>query len=234
MEKEFIIEDGKLVNFKNINNLEKVVVPEGVTMICEWVFGGKNGVKEVILPDTVTNIDGYAFALSEIERIVIPEGVTQILMATFCECYNLKEAVLPESLVHIGHCAFKKSGIRKITIPKNVKEILVDAFYDCQDLEQVIFNEGVEFVDGDAFQHCIKLKEVHLPASLKKLDPYTFAGCKDIKVTAPKGSAAEAGIKDLQYYITMELDREEDADAFGIDGSFEPEYPDYTIVKIKE
>ena len=57
--------------------------------------------RELILPESVTSIDNYAFAGSNIESIVLPDGLTHIGDYAFGKS-KLKSIDLPDGLIHIG------------------------------------------------------------------------------------------------------------------------------------
>jgi len=89
-----------------------VTVPEKVAgadvkIIRKSSFSNSVGINEIILPDTVSVIETYAFTASPIRRIVFPENVRIIPDWCFNGCNNLKEIVFPEGLVGIAPCAFQ-------------------------------------------------------------------------------------------------------------------------------
>ena len=79
-------------------NMEKIVIPNGVTEIPHYAFFGYS-CKEIAIPDSVTVIGEYAF----------------------CNTSNLKTITLPAGLNDIGENAFQESGIETINF-KGTKE----------------------------------------------------------------------------------------------------------------
>lgn len=123
-----------------------------------------HGLKEIIIPDTVTYIDDCAFfSCYELENIEIPDSVTEMGSQIFGYCTNLKSVTLPGVKVLHGSL-FNKSG-----------------------LEEVVVSEGTEILYG-SFYGCSKLKKVTLPSTLKRIDTSSFTWCNSLKkLTIPKG-----------------------------------------------
>ena len=100
-----------LHSFSYCEDLEKVVVNEGVTEISDSAFSGCSKLTSLTLPSTLKYIGEY----------------------TFSNC-GLKELTLPASVEEIGTYAFSYSeNIEKVNIGNNVK-IGYDAFLGCTNL----------------------------------------------------------------------------------------------------
>lgn len=70
-------------------------------------FYGENTLKDVSIPEGVTQIDEFAFARSSITSVIIPEGTTTIGYAAFYHCDDLKEVSIPDSVTIIDEKAFE-------------------------------------------------------------------------------------------------------------------------------
>ena len=125
--------DGVLVKYHGTE--EVVTVPDGVTRIGENAFWGNTSIQKVLLPDTVTEIEGSAFG----------------------RCFNLN-AVEGGNVTRIGAYTFYSSSIQEIDLSK-AKIIEAGAFDDCRMLEEVNL-EAVEVLGNDAFSGCRNLKTV--------------------------------------------------------------------------
>ncbi|MGN0577184.1 MAG: leucine-rich repeat protein, partial [Ruminiclostridium sp.] len=119
-------------DFDGCYNLTKIILPDGVKEIGYYAFD-KCGMKEIEIPDSVTFIDGGAFALCEnLERITLPESITSIGSQTFYCCSSLKE----------------------ITIPDSVRKIDDMAFYYCEKLKSLTLPDGVTSIGDNVFSCC--------------------------------------------------------------------------------
>ena len=140
---------GKVTLGKNINSLDysvfsggklrEVTIPEGskLNRICQYAFRGCPNLVRVgvgntdKLPDSVTDIDYYAFYESPaIQSIDLTQTkVKSIGECTFTDCTALTSVKLPSSLTSIGNSAFKGcTALEALDVPASVKFIGMDTF----------------------------------------------------------------------------------------------------------
>ena len=79
-----------------------------------------------VIPDGTKEIQGAAFASSNLTEITIPGSVTTLGNCAF-QYASIKNVHLNEGLVTIGECAFASMRTRTITIPSTVKSIQAGA-----------------------------------------------------------------------------------------------------------
>ena len=113
------------------------------------------------IPNTVTSIGSYAFGgCSYLTSITIPNSVTSIGRYGFYECSNLTSITFPSGLSIIGAGAFCScSRLESVTIPNSVTYIDWDAFAGCNSLTSITIPENVTFIGGRAF-NCKNLTSV--------------------------------------------------------------------------
>jgi hypothetical protein len=101
-------------------------------------------ITEIILPNSVNNIDEEAFAnCNDIKNITIPASVSVIGKKAFLSCLDLTSVTLGSGVKTIGESAFEDCNrIPSITIPASVTNIGDYAFYGCIDLISVTFVQG--------------------------------------------------------------------------------------------
>ena len=81
-------------------DIEKIVIPNNVTIIRYGAFDGCNGLTSVTIPDSVTSIDSYAFYYcSGLKSMTIPASVTSIGYLAFYGCNNLKSLVFKDKTI---------------------------------------------------------------------------------------------------------------------------------------
>lgn len=98
------------------------------------------------IPNSITDIDKYAFYHSQIEDIRFQKGskLEQINKLSFCKCSKLKKLILPEPLAYIGDQAFSNCfNLVKLVIPKSLNYIGVDLFENCYNLS-ILEYEGTK------------------------------------------------------------------------------------------
>ena len=186
--------DGIVVNY--IGESTDVVIPETidgkpVTEIGNSFTYGKTpdgkshinlAVTSVWMPDTVRTIGYHAFEdLDSLESVRLSEGLQTIGINAFRRCTALKSITLPEGLKTIETGAFESTtALKEITIPKSVVEIQYEAFLKSS-LEKVTFEEGIQLERiTDSVFAGTNLKEITLPASVKKLDRLALGNCPSL------------------------------------------------------
>ena len=109
--------------------------------------------------------------------------ITTIDHSAFTNCENLWQITLPANITSIETDAFYKTALTAITIPKKVQSIGAAAFKDCEALSNVTFEKGSMLQEikapesWGAFENCIQLTSIELPASLISLSGGVFEGC---------------------------------------------------------
>ena len=136
--------------------IETLVIPEGVEHIGIQAFSGCYLLKEVSLPSTLKSIGASAFSdCVSLKEIVIPNGVKVIKNNAFAGCKKLEKVVLPEGLTKISENAFEDDQLLKdINIPKSVTAIDKHAFKYCYGIKDLFISESVKKIHKKAFYGC--------------------------------------------------------------------------------
>lgn len=146
--------------FKSLNNLESIILPEGLETIGSRAFEDCKKLSSVSLPNSITSLGEYGFSRCEsLVDINIPAGVSVIKAWTFQGCRKLEE----------------------VTIPETVKEIQKGIFAYCNLLKTVTINEGVKTINENTFQECFALESITLPKSLTTLGNNVFIKCEALQ-----------------------------------------------------
>ncbi|MEE3428055.1 MAG: leucine-rich repeat protein [Ruminococcus sp.] len=126
---------------------------------------------------------------NEIKEVIIPDTVTEIAKAAFCYCGNIEKIVFPESLEKMGNTLCTGcSSLKSVTIPKNIEKVPFQSFQGCESLEEVKLHEGMTAIESVAFQGCKNLKKIELPSTLTKIDGSAFKGCENLtEISLPEG-----------------------------------------------
>ncbi len=111
-------------------------IPEGVEIIGEMAFRGKKALKNIIIANSVKEIEHDAFYdCDELDNVYVPAGVKVVKSYAFAECDKLK----------------------KVTFAGTPNKVSRHAFADCDQLHDIIvpvgsskfFRKELHFIDGD-------------------------------------------------------------------------------------
>ena len=176
--------------FRGCTGLEEINIPNSVTEIESSSFEDCINLVSVNIPDSVIKIGNEAFAgCKKIESINIPDSVTEIGERTFANCSNLSNVKLSKNLEYMGGRAFGScEKITQIEIPKSLDNCgnsgyasYHGPFGACSGLKKIIFEEGTKEISNNLFRGCTGLEEISIPASVIKIERYTFADCTNLK-----------------------------------------------------
>jgi hypothetical protein len=124
-----------LVQYPAGNVAISYAIPNSVTNIENYAFAGCSSLTNVIIPNSVTSIgDSAFFGCSSLANVIIPNSVTRIGDFAFDGCYSLASVTIPNSVTIIGEAAFSGTNLTSVTIPNSVINIGSDAFSDCSSL----------------------------------------------------------------------------------------------------
>ena len=180
------------VSIKKISNLGKLTALPTATTSTQN-FGRKDVLEEVVLPDTITTLSGFAFYNYSVLNSVLLSANVSIGYACFEGCVSLSDIDFTKILGFLGESAFAKCSslptvvsmpLLSSEIPKHtfnvctsIKEIYaplatevgMSAFNGCTKLELAEVESAITF-DNSAFNRCTALKKVVLR------DVTTFTG----------------------------------------------------------
>ena len=143
-----------LTNFKTATIPEKYKGKDVVSLRGN-TFSNMYFLKNVTLPDTITEIRGEAFYnCYSLESIKLPEKITEIKGSTFENCKKLKKINIPDNVTRIGvHAFYGNTSLEEVSISKNSKlqEIGSSAFRKCYRLKEIYIPQGV-YVNERAFK----------------------------------------------------------------------------------
>ena len=151
-------------------------IPEGVEIIGEMAFRGKKALKNVIIANSVKEIEHDAFYdCDELDNVYVPAGVKIVRSYAFAECDKLK----------------------KVTFAGTPEKVSRHTFDDCDQLHDIIvpvgsskfFRKELHFIDGDTDYLVLEDSKKKAETAEKKAEKKEVAEKKNKK--ADKKEVAE-------------------------------------------
>ena len=197
--------------FDQSKDIYIVTFEEDIYSILADYFGGKVELRSVVLPNSISSLDDYAFS----------------------GCYNLSDISLGLSLGYIGSRAFEGCAIRTLSLPASLYGVASDAFAgssiaqftgdmvaddgislifdntlvaiapagigteysvpaeattigdgvfrDFYGIEHINIHDKVTSIGSEAFNNCGSLTSIAIPDSVESIGDGIFAGCTSLK-----------------------------------------------------
>lgn len=178
-------------------------------------------IESIVIPDSVTTIGEYTFGgCKKLETVTFGSGVTDITAATFDQCHLSNITVsaenpyfksennsvftkdgkalvlgndagyIPYGVEVIRASAFSCMNFESVTIPASVTEIGGSAFYGCAELESLTIPSSVTKIGGSAFCNCSKLTAIEIPDDVEEIGKGVFGGCEALaSITVSEGNS---------------------------------------------
>lgn len=176
---------------------------------------------DVFIPNTMMNIEPYAFGDSSVNRYLIspdhPKYMVIDDMLYEKETMRLVDwtgpvdnsespitLIIPEGTRIIGECALAHAYISDIVLPQSLERIEDEAFYQAKSLERITIPDGVIYIGEAAFFECYYLEEVTLPQGLETLGNNAFHSCRELQRISIPGSLNKIGAGAFAYCLSLE------------------------------
>ena len=169
-----------LKNIEFLNDTLKQIRSEG--------FYGLENLEEIVIPDSVEQMDYRMFALCpSLKKVTLPfigyNISSPLQFNNYFDYWNSDSIISVEEVIVTKanslnmNCFDNMSSIKKVTLPDSLTYISYGTFRNCYSLEEVIIPNTVTYIDTDAFYNCISLKNLVLPSSLTSLGYNSFKNC---------------------------------------------------------
>lgn len=179
-------EDGASYTIRSFNpkfeNYDTIIIPSEynglpVTGI-DNAFQNDKTIKNIVLPETLKNINDNAFRNTNLETINLPSSLETIGNYAFTNTDYLSVYIDDLSdLISIGDYSFYSSEIRAFdfTTAINLNYLGQCAFLDSKITSADFTNcTKISKIEYGTFQSCSNLNEIKLPKNLKIIDTYAF------------------------------------------------------------
>ena len=185
-----------LLAFYGCSKLYDIDIPEGVTTIQQYGFGGCP-LREINLPSTLTTIQNFIFSTDNARSLFIPKSLTNIGSDAFRGCSNLESIVVEDgntkydsrdncnalivtatnTMIQAGPNTFIPTSVTTIYNGAysevnievlRIPEHIVDFGTAFQKVyaKQIILHDKITTISTNAFQHTHALQLINIPASV--------------------------------------------------------------------
>ena len=173
--------------FQNRTDLRTVMIPDSVTRINGNAFYGCSNLANVTLSKNLESMGNSAFGnCDKLTEIEIPKSLTSCDIfygsyGPFRDCDKLKKVKFEEGTTVIATMLFHHcTGIEEIEIPDTVTIIKDSAFEECTNLKSIQIPNTVTKIEPEAFYNCTSLTTVNIPDTVKSIDKSVFSGCASL------------------------------------------------------
>ena len=195
---------------------ENFVIKAGTKTISNGVFNGRDALRFLKIPESVTTIGDYFFEgcynlkainidegnknYSSVDGVLFDKNKTKILKYPQSKIGDFYK--IPDSVIEIAPCAFEKSKIKEIYIPERVSKIGYGAFL-YGSLTSVTIPKKVTTINYWTFQGCEELETIVLHDNITSIGSSAFASCSIKTIDMPDsvkylGGGVFDGCKELQ------------------------------------
>lgn len=204
-------------------DLTEVVIPaeyngKPVTGIKPYAFRQSSNLKSIVIPNSVTSINAYAFSdtayykdesnwtdgvlyignhLIEAKDSIsgsytINADTICIAESAFGECIGLTSITIPSSVMIIcGSAFYGCTNLASITVPDSVTSIGNAAFSNCTGLTSVTIGNSVTSIGEGAFSDCGSLISITIPNNVTSLGKLAFRDCSNLTSITFKGTKTQ-------------------------------------------
>lgn len=180
-------EETEVVTGYNYKREDEYVGPN-YTTIPQSKFNGNTTLSEVIIPDTVTTINGNAFNGCTNLSYINLENVKTLASQSFMHCKSLKTLNMPNLTTIKTQCVFLGSGLvsvidlgKIVTLTGNSNDSNYSTFSNCKSLETVVLPNTCTTIGKNVFRGCTSLKSINLE-NIKNIGNYCFSECESLPI----------------------------------------------------
>jgi hypothetical protein len=192
--------------FAGTTGLKSIDIPQSVKYIFDHAFAFCD-LEKIVIPESVTLLDGSPFmGCGKLKSITVQKGNPSYASIPGCNAIISKgndnrvvrSGELSALWVSVGYrqgterywsreAGTLVQGCRNTVIPQDAVVVIgYNAFAFCKGLEKIVIPESVTTVQSTAFLHCDDLKELHLSASVTDFSKSDYCGKLEKITVAPE------------------------------------------------
>lgn len=132
------------------------------------------------LSNSKASIPWLEWESGKIQRVVVSEGITSLGDYVFYGV-QAKEFVLPTTLKRIGTYSLSlTNGMTEWNLPFGIEIIDSNAFNNCVKMKSITLPKSVKTIGDRAFASCTSLESIVIPSSVEKVGSNAFYRCTSL------------------------------------------------------
>lgn len=160
------------------DEVEHVIINEGVTDIGKHAFLSFSKLQDVKIASTVEIIDVAAFEeCKALAEITLPKGLKEFGEEAFFGCSSLTSISIPEKVTYLPDYIFQSCSSLKNIDLGNVRKFGKQVFQYCG-FEKFVIPDGVKTLSENMFFSCRNMKTIDIPACVDTIESGAFYYCQ--------------------------------------------------------
>ncbi len=182
--------DNTAFNGEAQSNVTEVVLPESITKINGGAFNGCTSLTTVNIPSQVTQLKDVFYQCPSLKKITIPQTVSSIA-GSFCNCGTIEEVIIEdaEKSLDINSITFYNgTSIKNLYQGRNI----FNSIFQMKGIESLIIGDLV----SEIYSHMYSgnpLRSVTFGKNLTKIGWYAFTNCTELTEINLPESLVELG-----------------------------------------
>jgi hypothetical protein len=201
--------------FMEANNIQKIVLPEGVMTLGYNAFNSCEALNNINLPSGLSMIHDFAFYESGISSIEVPGSVGYIGKYAFAKCPNLQFFKILNAYTDIRQNILNEdNALLDVTLPFSSTQNDIAMYFDDEagsdnglpdTLTTLRITTGVTAIPNECIMYSSNIEIVYLPNGLTKIGANAFNGCLKLEVVFLPENNSLNRIEDFAFYNCSKL-----------------------------
>lgn len=179
-------------------SLSSVYLPEGLTIIGKFAFADNTTLCSVTFPESTLYLRSYAFSRTGLKDVVIPKNVENIEADAFSRCIDLETVEFLSDATMLAENIFSDcENLISVQLPKNLPFVPDGAFSYCSSLRSIELPKSVSMIGNNAFVGCRALTAITVPKNVQSIGVSAFSSTTSL-TEIRFGSLSETGVSKLR------------------------------------
>ena len=156
------------------------IIKESIEYIDNLSSCTTNGIKKIVIPDTVNSLSANAFSnFLDLEEVVLGSGITELSSCCFKDSPNLKTINI-DNITRINDQAFWNTSLETLTLSSKVEYVGSYAFRECLQLTEVTIDANNFY--NSIFYNCTNLRKVNAGPNFTTTSSEMFKNCYQLEL----------------------------------------------------